>query len=343
MSNSTSLGIRRRVVRSRVLAALVLLLLGIGPASVAAQEAGVSASVVVVDEGAISADGDLSEWADLPIIVSVDGTQPSDDPGTRGRLRWQVAADSTTVYLAATVTDDVIFVGDDPSRYWADDSIEFFLNLSGDLTAVDYTAGIAQMRVTPLGLGEADQIPLTLSGTNFEQFPVSGVTFSTEDGWGTELAIDVSEFAAPTVGDRFGIQIHANGSSGEGRDLKVIWSARDQNDTSFEDPSVFGQGVFVSSDGAVGDADPVSEEGTAEDGLVEDAVVAAPSPEISELESTGPEIITGEEQQRSLLYAAVASSITVLFAGLWFERKRKKDEAKHQADRSSTSEPAEHV
>lgn len=311
---------KRRFARLCGAALISILTVATLPGTVLSQEAGVSASVPVVEEGEISPDGDLSEWADLPLTVTVDGPEPSDDPGTRGRLRWQVASDSTTVYLAATVTDDAISVGDNPDRYWNDDSIEFYLNVSGDLTATEYGPGISQMRITPVELGDDAPVTATVNGTNFDQFPVTGVVFTTEDGWGTEVAVDISEFASPMVGDRVGIQIHLNGSSGSDRDIKLIWSARDVEDTSFEDPSVFGQGVFVSDVGS----SPGAATGD------EDGVVEPLSPEISELESTGPEVITGSEQQRSLLIAAVVSSIAVLFGGLWFERKRKKDEARHR-------------
>lgn len=327
MSNATRLGPRNRTFCARAGAALAILFLGAIPSAASAQDAGASVSVTVVDDTAISADGDLSEWADIPLTVTVGGPQPSPDPGLRGRLRWQVAADSTTLYLAATVTDDLIVVGDDPNRYWDDDSIEFYLNLSDDLTTTEYGSGIAQIRITPVGLSDQSPTAVTVNGNNFEQFPVRGVTFATNDGWGSEVAIDITEFASPVVGERFGIQIDLNGSSGAGRDIKLIWSSRDVDDTSFEDPSVFGQGVFVTGAAAQTDSAPAA---------VEDATGAVGS-DISELESTEAEVITGSEQQRSLLYAAVASSIAVLLGGLWFERKRKKDEARHAEAAAATA------
>ena len=45
-------------------------------------------------------------------------------------------------------------------------------------------------------------------------------------------------------GNVIGFQVHLNGASEADRNLKVIWSAFDTADSSYQDPSVFGQLVF---------------------------------------------------------------------------------------------------
>lgn len=306
----------------------VVLLLWVNPASAQSDN-----TQVEIDEQAnIVLDGTLDEWSDVPVTVTEGGPQPSADPASNGSLSWQVVADSTTVYFAATITDQVIVAGEHGENYWNEDSIEFYLNLSGDPSLTEYGPGVVQVRVTPLDIGNTDVNALTLSGNGIEQVEVQGLVFATESGWGTEIAVDVSGITQPSGGDSFGLQVHANGSSAGDRDLKLIWSEADVDDTSFRDPSVFGQAVFVNAEPALAEEAGAAEEPAveAQDPVPETESVDDPAPaEPTPLDDTtdpDDDIITGEEQQRSLLYAAIASSIAVLVGGVLFERKRKKDE-----------------
>ena len=311
---------------------LVLTVLWAQPAF--GQEAGTSASVVLVTESSITIDGQLNDWANVPATVTVGGPQPSSDPGTTGRLRWQVAADPTTIFFAATITDAVIVAGEHGESYWNEDSFEFYLNLSDNLAATSYGPGISQIRISAIDIGSADPSTLTLTGIGLDQHEVSGFVFATEEGWGTEFAVDVTNLYEPLEGSRFGLQVQANGSSGGDRDLKLSWSAADTADTSFEDPSVFAQGVFVNALGT-------------ESGAVEplDTVAAEPEPaasdgaqEVDSIVPNGPQVITGEEQRRSLFVAAIVSSVAVFLGGLWFERKRRRDEERHAQRRAAANE-----
>lgn len=333
---------RRSASQVRAFAtALIILLVTLGSSGVAlAQEAGTSAAVVLSDDAGITIDGQLDEWSDLPAIVTVSGPAPSDDPGANGRLRWQVASDQTTVFFAATITDEVIVAGQNGSNYWNEDSLEFYLNFSGDLAATEYIPGVAQVRIAAVDIGQTDAGALTLTGNGVDQVGVTGFVFETADGWGTEIAIDVSTIATPATGDRFGLQIQANGSSGGDRDLKLSWSARDTEDTAFADPSVFAQGVFTSGvvEAAAGSDDAPATVGPAGAGEAAEGLDGAE--EVDSIIDGGPEIITGDEQRRSLLIAAVVSSIFVFFGGLFFERKRKADEARHKAEQVAAAKAA---
>lgn len=309
-----------------------------------AQEAGTSASVVLEDESSIVIDGELDDWAQIPATVTVGGPLPSDNPGMNGRLRWQMAADSNTVYFAATITDAMIVAGQHDGAFWMEDSFELYLNFSNDLAATSYGDGISQIRIAAVDIGLTEPTALTLTGVGLEQHEITGFVFETTDGWGTEIAIDVAGLVEPAAGERFGLQVQANGSSGVGRDLKVSWSAADTDDTSFEDPSVFAQGVFVNgvpTDAVTGDSNTASDDqtdapatvGAADGSGGDDGITGAQ--EVESIVDGGPEIITADEQRRSLFLAAIASSIAVFFGGLWFERKRKADEARHAARRSA--------
>ncbi|MBZ0310034.1 MAG: glycoside hydrolase family 9 protein, partial [Anaerolineae bacterium] len=71
-----------------------------------------------------------------------------------------------------------------------------------------------------------------------------GIVFATEDGWGFEAAVPISGYLTPEHGLTIGFQAHANGASSLDRDVKLIWSLADTADTSYQDPGVFGQGIF---------------------------------------------------------------------------------------------------
>ncbi len=322
----------------RFLGALVVTVLAMAGWSATAlgQVSGTSASVVLEAESTIVLDGQLDDWANVPAIVTVGGPVASEDPGANGRLRWQVSADPNTIFFAATITDATIVAGENGENYWNEDSLEFYLNFSGDLAATGYGEGISQIRISAVDIGATNPQALTLTGIGLDQHEVTGFVFATNEGWGTEIAVDVSTLVEPVVGERFGLQVQANGSSGGDRDLKLSWSAADVNDTSFEDPSVFAQGVFVTA--AAASSSSESESDSSNDSP--DTIGAAGNGEsvqaVDSIADGGPAVVTGDEQRRSLLIAAVVSSIAVFFGGLWFERKRKADEARHAAARVAT-------
>ncbi len=309
--------------RTAVVTALLVASGGMG--TVAAQEAGTSASVILSNDLAIEIDGQLDDWAGIEGTTTVGGPQPSADPGTNGRLRWQIAADQETIYFAATITDASIIAGQHGENYWNEDSIELYVNFSGDLASTEYGPGITQIRLAANDIGTGGLASLT--GLGLDQVDVTGVVFATDEGWGTEIAVDVSTIAQPMTGDRFGLQVHANGASVDDRDLKVIWSARDTNDTSFQDPSVFGQGVFIEGV-ALEPVESTTGENPPETVGVE-AEAATGAVGVESIIPDAPELETTDDPRRALLYSAIASAVFVFGGGLWLERKRRRDEAAH--------------
>ncbi len=192
----------------------------------------------------ITIDGDLADWEAIPSFLTTTGPTPSPDPATNGELRWSVVAQASKLYVSATITDDSIIAGRHEDGYWNEDSIEVYLNATDDLDTATYTPGIGQVRFSAVDIGNTDPSALTLSGTNVDTFVVEGLVFATADGWGLEGVIDFSEWIEPTHGLSLGFQIHANGASTLDRDLKLIWSAADVDDVSFDQPSVFGTAVL---------------------------------------------------------------------------------------------------
>ena len=192
----------------------------------------------------ITVDGDLSDWASIQPVTVERGTQRSDNPVENGSFTFAVAADMANFYIYMTMPDQTIIAGQHGADTWNEDSLEFYLNLSGDRWATGYGNGIGQIRITPADIGNTDPGALTLGGTNVTAFSVSGFVFKTDDGWGFEAAVPIGDTITPEHGLEIGFQAHANGASVQDRDVKLIWSLRDQADRSWEDPSLFGAGLF---------------------------------------------------------------------------------------------------
>lgn len=309
--------------------------------------------VPILLPGAITIDGDLGDWAAVPEIVTTKGTFPSADPTVNGELRWQLAATTQNVlHFAATITDDQITAGQDDTRRWNEDSIEFYLNFA-DPTLTQYgDSGIVQVRISAVDVGNTDPSALTLTGIGVDNFDFAGHVFETEVGWGLELAVNIDDATDVIDSAQFGVQVQANGASGGDRDLKLIWSNADVDDTSFEDPSVFGTGQFVVDASASSPVDseaelaqPLDESDVVESSVVESAVVESEEA-ISEDPTAVDTAAVGDigrpddepEPRQTLFVAAIISAVSVLLGGLYVERRRKKSEEKMAAEKEEDVE-----
>jgi hypothetical protein len=310
-------------------------------------EPGESIFVPLSNASGIVIDGDLFDWSGVPLVVTTDGPTPADT----GEVKWQVAADGQELYLAATIADSSIVAGEHGDDYWNEDSIEFYVNFSADQNATTYGPGIAQITVSPVDIGNDDPDSLTISGNNAASMNVSGFVFPTADGWGVEVALNLSGLTAPAHREGFGVQIQVNSSSGGDRDSKLSWSTADVNDTSFQDPSVFGTAIFfdeliepvpVQTDDQnepeiVPDADaPASVDDEANDVVTDVSEVSAPQKELVTGDVETAEVADAATTEadpetsgnRSLLIAAVISVTSIMVGGLWFERRRKISESR---------------
>jgi endoglucanase len=192
----------------------------------------------------IALDGDLADWNGVPSAIVDTGPMVSLDPAENGRFQFALAADATHLYLYMVMPDATLVTGQHGTDFWNEDSLEFYLNFTDDLVRSSYADGVVQVNVNPTNLGNTDPAALVITGVNADQAGVRAFVFATADGWGFEAAVPIPEGALLRHGLEIGVQAHANGSSGGDRDVKLIWSAADTNDTSWQDPSVFGRGVF---------------------------------------------------------------------------------------------------
>lgn len=192
----------------------------------------------------ITLDGELDDWAGIPSITVDRGPMPSSNPQENGSFTFAAAADNENFYLTMSMVDQNIITGQHADSYWNEDSLEFYLNLSGDPFRTDYADGVFQININPGDIGNTDPADITITGTSSASAGVQAVVFETEDGWGFEAAVPIGDYVTPEHGLMIGFQAQANGASTADRDVKLIWSLADTDDTSWQDPSVFGSGIF---------------------------------------------------------------------------------------------------
>lgn len=187
----------------------------------------------------ITLDGNLGDWAGVPRVELV---KPF---GTVG-VTFAAAADSEFLYFAADVTDDSIIAGQHNTDFWNEDSVELYLNGTGDLTLRSYQDGVAQITIPALNIG-LDPEETVIAGVRGTTVGAQVIVVETPAGYAVELAI-------PLIGDIWtiipehqaviGFQVHLNSASVTNRDTKLIWSKLDVADGSYQNPSLFGQLEF---------------------------------------------------------------------------------------------------
>ena len=214
------------------------------PTLVPAGEFGVSYNAPVSVD--ITLDGAFEDWAGVPqMTVPRDADLTAGDPA----VSFAAAADDTSLYLYANIIDNEIISGEHGEDYWNEDSIEFYVNATDNLDASSYADGIAQLTIPALNITNPEE-PV-ISGVRGDTTDADFVVIRTETGWAVEVALplqnDVWDIDT-SDGNVIGFQVHLNGASNRDRDTKLIWSAADTADTSYQNPSVFGELVFRSVD-----------------------------------------------------------------------------------------------
>lgn len=191
----------------------------------------------------ITLDGEFEDWAGVPFMTIPENVSDLDnfDPA----VTFGVVADDTNLYFYANVVDDNIISGEHGENYWNEDSVEFYLNATGDLELSSYQTGVAQMTIPALNITNPD--PAVISGVNGASVGANVVAIQTDTGWVIELSVPLVNDVwsiTPEQDGVLGFQVHLNGASNSARDTKLIWSSADVSDTSYQNPSVFGQLTF---------------------------------------------------------------------------------------------------
>jgi endo-1,4-beta-D-glucanase Y len=190
----------------------------------------------------ITLDGDLSDWAGVPTHTVDWGPNLSSVPAENGSFTFALAANAQNLYIRMTMPDQNIIAGQHGIDFWNEDSLEIFLNFTGDFAARSYTDGIYQINVNAADIGNTDPAAVTLTGVS--TLPLQAFVFKTDDGWGFEGMIPLEGFITPAHGLEIGLQMQANGASEADRDVLLSWSKADTNNGSWQNPSLFGRALF---------------------------------------------------------------------------------------------------
>ncbi len=194
----------------------------------------------------ITLDGDTADWAGIPRVKVTTGPHPAADPATDGAVTFAVVADETMLYTLFEVTDAHIIAGQHAAEYWNEDSVELYLNATGDFGLPTYKNGVAQITLPAANIG----LPVdkaVISGRQVGSLGVKAMTIKTAVGYTIEAAIPLKTDVwniIPEHGRTIGFQVQVNSASTKDRDVKLSWSRFDTADQSYTNPSVFGKLTF---------------------------------------------------------------------------------------------------
>lgn len=193
----------------------------------------------------ITLDGVFSDWAGVPTMTLPERTDlNADEPA----VTFAVAADDEYLYFFADVIDNNIISGEHGTNYWNEDSVEFYINATGDFELSRYMDGVAQITIPALNMEQPEED--VISGIQSPSANADVVVVKTPTGWAVELAVPlVNDVWAidPSPDTVLGFNVHLNGASFNNRDTKLIWSELDVSDSSYQNPSVFGELSFYDS------------------------------------------------------------------------------------------------
>lgn len=191
----------------------------------------------------ITLDGALSDWEGVPRVTIPEVLSVVQGATT---MTFAAAAGEEYLYLMADVVDAKIITGEHDTNYWNEDSVEFYINATGDLGLTSYRDGVVQITVPPLNAGRPPE-EVVIGGVQGEMAEAQIQVVLTETGYAVEIAVPLKNNVwniQREHGNVIGFQVHLNGASESDRSMKAIWSIFDVGDSSYQNPSVFGQLVF---------------------------------------------------------------------------------------------------
>src|SRR5687767_11546128 len=93
----------------------------------------------------ITVDGVFGDWDDLPRQTVKTGPVLPTSALSPSSLEFAVAADYENLYLLLEVTDPVIIANQHEEQYWFEDSVEVYINATGQRAITSYVPGVAQL------------------------------------------------------------------------------------------------------------------------------------------------------------------------------------------------------
>lgn len=197
----------------------------------------------------ITLDGKTDDWANIPRMTVDKG--PMLPAHNTTSMQFAVAADAKNIYYLAEVKDSKLVYDkhDVQTEWYKEDSVEFYLNTTGNLTLTSYKPGVVQIAIPVANIGHSGTS--LIAGSNSGDIPVQAVVVKTDDGYTVEASVPLVTkvwTVVPLALAKLGFQVHLNGAStNSDRDTKLIWSVYDTKDQSYTNPSVFGQLILWKS------------------------------------------------------------------------------------------------
>ena len=156
---------------------------------------------------------------------------------------WRAMHDGTYLYILASVRNEPFYERfSDSADAWHDDGIEIYLD-TGNEKSTTYDSNDYQKVYTYAGSSATGSSSANSMQTSFatnRNFSNSDVTWSYY-----EIRIKMSSVGLP-IGQRFGFDIHINDDDDGGdRDTKWGWYAPTGDDSSWQNPSLFGQAILA--------------------------------------------------------------------------------------------------
>lgn len=223
--------------------ALVGLVTGVGAQTLVPEGAPGSVAYIAYPRNMVL-DGLTDDWRGLPVTTVTTGPALSTQAAENGSFRFSLAADAQKLYILMTSVDQTLITGQHGADSWNEDSLEFYLNFGPSFSLTKYNNNVVQYRVLPSDMGNPDPRVLNLSGTNLATAPLEARVFRTEDGWGFEGSVSLVGKLEVAHGVEVGFQAQSNGALVKDRNVKLIWSKYDTADNSWQNPSLFGRGIF---------------------------------------------------------------------------------------------------
>ncbi len=198
-------------------------------------------------------DGKFDDWNAVPQVTVTDGPVMPASPDARVSMRFASVADANNLYFRVDVADSHIVAGQHDINYWNEDSVEIYINATGNLGLTEFQKGVVQLTIPAVNIGKSINQTI-LYGKDWESTDAQAVVVQTDSGYAMEVAIPLHNALwtiTPAQDTAIGFQIQLNSASHMDRDLKLNWSKSDTTDQSYLNPSVFGQLVFYETNKSV--------------------------------------------------------------------------------------------
>ncbi len=174
------------------------------------------------------------------IIADENGDEFTDNSWSSSH--WRAMHDGNFLYILVAVEDEPFYERvSDSTNIWHDDSVEIYFDI-GNEGGTSYDSNdfqkVYSFNGSSTGSSSSSQLRTTFATSRLTD--ASSVTTSYY-----EIQIDMNSINVP-ISNIFGFDVHINDDDDSGdRDTKWAWFAPAGNDSSWFDPSLFGQAVLA--------------------------------------------------------------------------------------------------